>query len=243
MDMKRVTQHLRNIGVLTFLVALAAATIPLPKATQAQAAGSAPVTVVNTPLPVNLTGTGNISGNVNAAQSGAWNVGVTNMPAMQLAPGTTVGISGGFSNTATSPIFTQDVDEPAKNAYVVGLCATSKFQTCPGVTVPFGTRYVIEQVSGECNVGSESSIGGFKLTAHLNGADNVYFFHDKISAGSGDTTVGPFFQESRIYSDGGVENGISAIVFDAGGSGPGAACSITLSGHLVSMDVVFPTAH
>ena len=218
---------------MTFVVALAAVTIPLPKATHA--AGSAPVTVVNTPLPVSLTGTGNISGNVNAAQSGAWNVGVTNLPAVQLAPGTTVGISGGFSNTATSPFFVRDVDERAKNAYVLGLCATSKFQTCPGVTVPVGARYVIEQVSGECNVGSDSSIGGFKLTAHLNGADNVYFFHDKISAGSGDTTIGPFFQESRIYADGGVENGISAKVFDAGGSGPGSACSITLSGYLVSI--------
>ena len=240
--MKRVTQHLRNIGVLTFLVALAAATIPLPKATQAQAAGSAPVTVVNTPLPVNLTGTGNISGNVNAAQSGAWNVGVTNMPAMQLAPGTTVGISGGFSNTATSPIFTQDVDEPAKNAYVVGLCASTE-SSCGGITVPLGTRYVIEQVSGECNVGSESSLYGWKLSARLNGADNIYFVRDNISAGSGDTTTGFFFQESRIYADGGVENGISAHLFGVGGEHHSAACGITLSGYLVSMDVVFPTAH
>ena len=232
--MKRVTR-LTSHGVLTFVVALAAATIQLQKPAAVQAAGTAPVTVMNTPLPVSLSGTGTITGHVNAAQSGAWNVGVTNLPAVQLAPGTTVGITGGFSNTA-NPIFARDVDEPARNAYVLGLCATSKFQTCDGVTVPAGTRYVIEQVSGECNVGSESSIGGFKLTAHLNGADNVYYFHDKISAGGGGaTTVGPFFQESRIYTDGGVQNGISARVFDAGGSGPGAACSITLSGYLVSM--------
>ena len=238
--MKHPTQHLRTIGILSFLVAIAVAIIPLPKSmrAQGQAAGSAPVTVVNTPLPVSLTGTGNISGNVNAAQSGAWNVGVTSLPAVQLAPGTTVGISG-----STSPIFARDVDEPARSAFVLGLCATSKFQTCDGVTVPLGTRYVIEQVSGTCEVGSESSIGGFKLTAPLNGVSNDYFFHDTISAGGGGaTTLGMFFQEARIYTDGGVANGISARVVDAGGSGPGGVCSITLSGHLVSMAAVFPTA-
>lgn len=64
----------------------------------AQAEGSAPVTVVNTPLPVSLTGTGTISGNVNAYQAGTWNVGVTSMPAVQLAAGTTVGITGGGGN-------------------------------------------------------------------------------------------------------------------------------------------------
>ena len=230
--MKHLTQHRKSIGALTFVVALAAATIPLPKTTHAQQ-GSAPVTVVNTPLPVSLTGTGTISGNVNAAQSGVWSVGVTNLPAVQLAAGTTVGISGG--NTSASPIFVRDADDPARNAFVLGLCATSKFQTCPAVTVPVGTRYVIEQVSGECNVGSESSIGGFKLTAQLNGVDNVYYIRDTISAGSGETTIGAFFQESRIYADGGVANGISATVFDAGGSGPGSACSITLSGYLVAI--------
>jgi len=232
--MTHLTQHLRTTGVLTFLVALAVATIPLRKPMHAQgpgpAAGSAPVTVVNTPLPISLTGTGNISGNVNAAQSGAWNVGVTSLPPVQLAPGTTVGISGG-----SGLIFARDVDEPARNAYVTRLCVSTE-STCTGVTVPFGTRYVIEQVSGQCNVGSESSLYGFRLTARLNGVDNVYHFRDDISAGGGgDTTTGFFFQETRIYVDGGVENGISAELAGTGGEHHSASCGITLSGHLVPM--------
>jgi hypothetical protein len=173
---------------------------------------------------------GNVQVKVNnvAAQLVSGSVSVSNFPATQ-----NVNVTG---NTATSPIFVRDVDEPAKNAYVVGLCATSKFATCTGVTVPVGVRFVIEQVSGECNVGSDSSIEGWKLTAQLNGVDNVYFFRDKISAGGGgETTLGTFLEQSRIYADGGVANGISAKVFNEGGSGPGSACDITLSGHLVAM--------
>jgi hypothetical protein len=165
--------------------------------------------------------------NFAATQQVSGTVSVSNFPTTQ-----NVNVTG---NTAASPIFVRDVDEPAKNVYVVGLCAnTSIYQTCEPLTVPVGKRFVIEQVSGECNVGSDSSIEGWKLTAQLNGADNVYWFHDKISApgGSGETTLGPFFELSRIYADG----GISAKVFNEGGEHAGSAeCSITLSGHLVSM--------
>src|SRR5262245_25637173 len=155
MHMKGFAQHLKSIGVWTFVVVIAAATIPLPKPTPVEAAGSAPVTIVNSPLPVTLSGTGSITGNVTAAQGGDWSVGVTSLPAVQLAPGTTVGITA--SNTTTSPIFSKDVDEPAKTAYVVFLCASTE-SSCDGASVPVGTRYVIEQVSGSCNVGSGSSL-------------------------------------------------------------------------------------
>ena len=62
--------------------------------------------MVNTPLPVQLQGTGNVTGQVSATQSGAWNVGVTSLPAVQLAPGGTLAL-----------------DDPAKDAYAVKLCA------------------------------------------------------------------------------------------------------------------------
>ena len=140
--MKEFTQHPRRIGLFALVLALAAATIPLSKPTQAQQ-GSAPVTVVNTPLPVSLVGTGSIAGTVNAAQSGAWNVGVTTLPAVQLAAGTTVGITGGLSNTAAAPIFVRDVDEPGRNAYFAAVCQSTE-TPCGGVTVPAGYRYVIE---------------------------------------------------------------------------------------------------
>lgn len=228
--MKYLTENPRSIGALTVVLAVAAATIPLSRPTQAQQ-GSAPVTVVNTPLPVSLTGTGNISGSVNAAQSGAWNVGVTSLPSVQLAAGTTVGITGGLSNTAATPLFVRDVDEPGRNAYVVYVCQNTE-SPCGGVTVPVGNRYVIEQVAGECQVGTGSTIYGFRLHAWLNGADNVYPVRNNISAesGGGQTTTGFFFQPARIYADGGTE--LSVAFAGVGGS---AFCGVTLSGHLVPM--------
>lgn len=228
--MKYLTENPRSIGALTLVLAVAAATIPLSRPTQAQQ-GSAPVTVVNTPLPVSLTGTGNISGSVNAAQSGAWNVGVTSLPSVQLAAGTTVGITGGLSNTAATPLFVRDVDEPGRNAYVVRVCQ-STISPCGGVTVPVGSRYVIEQVAGECQVGTGSTIYGFRLHAWLNGAENVYPVRNNISAesGGGQTTTGFFFQPARIYADGGTE--LSVAFAGVGGS---AFCGVTLSGHLVPM--------
>lgn len=228
--MKYLTENPRSIGALTLVLAVAAATIPLSRPTQAQQ-GSAPVTVVNTPLPVSLTGTGNISGSVNAAQSGAWNVGVTSLPSVQLAAGTTVGITGGLSNTAATPLFVRDVDEPGRNAHVVHVCQ-STISPCGGVTVPVGNRYVIEQVAGECQVGTGSTIYGFRLHAWLNGAENVYPVRNNISAesGGGQTTTGFFFQPARIYADGGTE--LSVAFAGVGGS---AFCGVTLSGHLVPM--------
>jgi hypothetical protein len=189
------------------------------------------VTVVNTPLPVSLSGTGNISGSVNAAQSGAWNVGVTSLPSVQLAAGTTVGITGGLSNTSASPLFVRDVDEPGRNAHVVRVCQSTE-STCGSVTVPVGNRYVIEQVAGECQVGTGSTIYGFRLHAWLNGAENVYPVRNNISAdsGGGQTTTGFFFQPARIYADGGTE--LSVAFAGLGGS---AFCGVTLSGHLVPM--------
>jgi hypothetical protein len=229
MKMKYLTQHPRSLGVLSLALVFAAATIPMSKPTQAQ--GSAPVTVVNTPLPVSLVGTGTISGSVNAAQSGVWNVGVTSLPAVQLAAGTTVGITGGLSNTAASPLFVRDVDEPGRNAYAVFVCQGTE-SPCEGVTVPAGKRYVIEQVAGECQVGTGSTIYGFRLHASLNGVENVYPVRNNISAdsGGGQTTTGFFFQPARIYADGGTQLSVAFA-----GLGASAFCGVNLSGHLVPM--------
>ncbi|PYT54048.1 MAG: hypothetical protein DMG43_07510, partial [Acidobacteria bacterium] len=100
-------------------------------------AGSAPVMVTNTPLPVSLTGTGSISGNVNAAQSGAWNVGI--------------------NNAGTSPVPVRDMDNAARRVSF----QTSLFALLPngGATVdgtldlsaalPSGKGFVIEHLSAQ----------------------------------------------------------------------------------------------
>src|SRR5438034_8500094 len=102
---------------LTFALGILAIALGLFSTHPAGAAGSAPVIVTNTPLPV--------QGTVNAAQSGTWNVGINgtpnvnianapnvnigSLPAVQLASGTTVGISGtpsvNINNSGASPLF------------------------------------------------------------------------------------------------------------------------------------------
>ena len=88
---------LTNVLTLLSVVALAGLLVIVSSAqTNAGAAGSAPVTVVNTPLPVQGTVSGNVAvtGTVNAVQSGPWSVGVTgNVPAVQ-SGSWNVGITG-----------------------------------------------------------------------------------------------------------------------------------------------------
>ena len=68
--------RLRDYLVITGGILLIALSLSFAHVNPVDSAGSAPVTVVNTPLPVTLQGTGTISGTVAATQSGAWNVGI-----------------------------------------------------------------------------------------------------------------------------------------------------------------------
>lgn len=103
-----------------------------------------PVKVTNIPLPVN------------ASQNGEWSVGVNNFPAIQ-----TVSFNGAqpvsFANTATSPVFAQDVDNngriPFQAEFVLDNTNPGTLPGC-GPTqcqvnfdVPTGKRLVLEQVS------------------------------------------------------------------------------------------------
>jgi len=223
--MKNIATHLRTIVAVAVVGLLAAVALPQPL--PSQAAGSAPVTVVNTPLPVSLEGTGNIAGTVAATQSGAWNVGVTSLPAVQLAAGATVGISG-FSNTAATALFTSDIDAAARAAFAVALCSDIGDGTCAGVyqepnttTLPVGQRFVIEQISHGCD-------GGAYINASLNGHSYQY-----VLPGTG----GGFSQQQRIYVDGGVANGLA---FHLNSPTTDSSCRATLSGHLVQIATPFP---
>src|SRR3989475_12001182 len=180
-----------------------------------------------------------LAGNVNAAQSGAWNVGVTSLPAVQLAPGTTIAVGGG----------SLAVEDPARRAFAVTLCATylDDCGNTPSVaSFPISTRFVIEYAAGICSV-RNTGIHGWELKARLNGQDNLYQVSDKLSAHDDETTTGLFSNPMRVYVDGGVPNGLSVDLLDAGFSeshdlGPFAYCTVTLSGHLVDMPATFPTA-
>src|SRR5947209_15557791 len=135
---------------LTFALGILAIALGLFSTHPAGAAGSAPVTVTNTPLP--------IQGTVNAVQSSAWNVGISGTPSVNVAGLPAVQFNGTqpvtFSNAEANPIFTRDVDSAARHPIVSRVC--SDIGT-PGLncgldpnffTVPGGARLVIEQVDG-----------------------------------------------------------------------------------------------
>ena len=87
-------KHFSKLMLIALSFGISAVALSLVPSKPVGAAGSAPVMVTNTPLPVSLTGTGSISGNVNAAQSGAWNVGI--------------------NNAGTSPVPVRDMDNAAR---------------------------------------------------------------------------------------------------------------------------------
>jgi hypothetical protein len=224
--MKNIATRVRTIVAVAVVGMLAVLVVPQPQPSQA-AEGSAPVTVVNTPLPVSLAGTGKIAGTVAATQSGAWNVGVTSLPAVQFASGATVGISG-FSNTEATALFISDIDAAARGAVAVALCSDTGNGTCASVyqepntaTLPVGERFVIEQISHGCN-------GGAYINASLNG-----YVHQYVLPGAG----GGFSQQQRIYVDGGVPNGLG---FHLNNPVTDSICRATLSGHLVHIAAPFP---
>jgi len=139
------------------LVAVVLSSIPNKGAA---ASGSAPVTVVNTPLPVQGTVdvSQNGSWNVAASQNGVWSVGVNNTPNVSVTNTPTVdaqqmgswnvGITG---NTSENPLFTQDVDQPGRHPYRDSCGQAIPTGTisaqCFLATVPAGKELVVEMVS------------------------------------------------------------------------------------------------
>ncbi len=95
---------------LAFALGIVAIALGLFSTHPAGAAGSAPVMVTNTPLPV--------QGTVGAAQSGAWNVGINGTPNVNVAGLPAVQFNGTqpvtFSNAEANPIFTRDVDSAGR---------------------------------------------------------------------------------------------------------------------------------
>jgi len=135
--------RLKAYLVITGGVLLIALSLSFAHVNPADSAGSAPVTVVNTPLPVTLQGTGTISGTVAATQSGAWNVGINNP--VSLDP------------TTTNPV---TITESQRHPFSVSPFCDTTTSACL-VSVPTLTtqRMEVEYISAFCT----SNISGIPL--------------------------------------------------------------------------------
>lgn len=113
-------------------------------------------------LPLPVTGT------VSAAQSGAWNVGLTGTPTVNLGANSSVKIAG---NAFATPIWTSQSDNPALHTFTYVLTtpfsgAESVFHTTPVVTVPAGLRYVIEHYSVVCTLPAGGTLADVAVTVN-----------------------------------------------------------------------------
>lgn len=145
-----------------------------------------------------LQGTGSVAGTVNAVQSGAWNIDVTNLPAVQLATGATVNLN----SSPAAPIYTEDLS--AKQAFAVSVCDGNGSGACPPdgeVALPVGKRFVIEQISGICRRNGHTP-ATFYVWAPLDGQTYQYFISGVQGLeGSGDTNYIMTGARTRFYAD------------------------------------------
>jgi hypothetical protein len=77
-------------------------------------------------------------------------------------------------NTASSPVFNRDVDNPARTPYTDACTVTPPVQTCT-ITVPAGQRFVIEQFTAvqQLTVGR---LGYVSVAALTSGQDSPHNF-------------------------------------------------------------------
>jgi hypothetical protein len=190
-----------------------------------QGAGGPTVTIDQAQLPLPVQGSLEVKGTVATTQSGPWNVGI-----------------GG--NSASSPLFTRDADNPARRPFQTALCNAENFlggsAVChdPGTyTVPSDRRLVIEFVSGSCSTIGSSGAGSLNglnsLTLQLEttaGGTNVasHIFPPAIFLGQISLA-----HQTRIYADPGttVEFFMGAAV---GPSPFSIDCTITISGYTIT---------
>jgi hypothetical protein len=169
---------------------------------------SVPVSVVNTPLPVQGTVMANIT---NTAVPVTGTVAIGSLPAISL------------NNTSTSPLFVRDVDNPAQNP-VFGSCDLINvpgggFQSCNisfvtsteyFTSVPAGYRLVIESAAGELDLPTGTIPLEFEVRTSLHAGNPVASYTDVIldprlvGAANPFTDLYKVSQQTRIYEDSGV---------------------------------------
>ncbi len=220
---------------LAFALGIVAIALGLFSTHPAGAAGSAPVMVTNTPLPV--------QGTVGAAQSGAWNVGINGTPNVNVAGLPAVQFNGTqpvtFSNAEANPIFTRDVDSAVRHPIVRFVCSDvgtpgSNCGSSPNFfTVPGGARLVIEQVDGTCTQYSGTNVTGVGITTQTDTSIIEHSIPLPFHGNSSDALTLNFSQLTRIYAE--PETTVSARLTGSFVSpGSGAHCQVTVSGYLVN---------
>ena len=195
------------LGVAAFLTLVASMTMMSPRSGEAQ--GSAPVRVVNTPLPV--------SGNVNAAVTGSVNATIDS--AVDLAPGAMVNVG----NTEAAPVPVREVGRNEQLTHGFAGCFFENFIcTIDIATVPIGYRLVIEHISGNINVFADTvqnitvgrafldcclaSNDDYLVPQRMGGSNRLGVNHETLMFFEGGETVRVFIEKGSGAANVGVAN-------------------------------------
>lgn len=212
-----------SIGLVLFASVIA---FSLPQIGHANLAAAAPpndkdVVVVNTnaqPVPVAVQGTPT----VNAKQSGAWTVGLTGTPTIEI------------DNNSGSAIAVRDIDRPTAQPFQYEAVVTIEDGIQGGnaaIPVPSGKLLVVEYVSAFGSAAPDQRIQTFSINTHV-APDNVlrphYLQFEKRENG-GTNYEYTVSQQLRVYAD---TPGASAYVFRANNNGT-ATFRFVVSGYFV----------
>ena len=155
-------QNARRLLIGGALVTLATiGTVMNQSANTLKGADGGPTVTIGGPLPLPTT----------AAQSGAWNVGITGSPSVTAAQGGTwnVGITGTPNVSVTNHVAVRNVDEKGRVPFMQGAfqncVAGNAFCDMSFAAVPAGKRLVVEHVSANIGVNPGSGINGTFLIA------------------------------------------------------------------------------
>ncbi len=234
------------IGMVSLMTVV---TVVLPHISYGSGGNSAPtpstqnVKVVNTPSePVPIQGTATVSGTVQAAQAGTWNVGITGTPVVGLDAANNTVKFDSVNNTvkidAATPVLVRDVDNPPRRYQDFRILDMADGQASNGIffsPVPNGKRLVIEFISvvghtqpgqtlqlAEIYVQTFYSGNSLPYDVQVNGRGQDPFSHLDLFAGS---------KQVRLSADGGTQPQLFAQRSDSTGQ---ARVEMTVSGYLVN---------
>ena len=230
--MKKFKHYLTaSLGLILFVSVIA---FSLPQMGHANFPPDKDVKVINTPaeaVPVAVQGTTTVAGSVNVAntptvnakQSGAWNVGITGTPTVEVG------------NDAGNPVLMRDVDRPTAQPFQYEAVVTIEDGLQGGnasIPIPSGKLLVIENVSAFGTASASQRIQTFSINTHV-APDNtlrphyLQFTPRDTGFSSYEYTVS---QQVRVYAD---TPGAAAYVFRATSSGT-ATFRFVVSGYFVN---------
>lgn len=215
---------IRSYIVVTLAIAILGLSFLLsaPRASEA-APSDKDVVVVNTPadpVPVSVQGT------VQSAQNGAWNVGLTGTPTVQVG------------NAANAPVLVRDVDNPARHPYTsqVFLSWTpgNNVASADFSAVPAGKRLVLEYVAAEGSIPQGQQFFMLIQSPAVNGFVYPLVVTKQASFAFGPTDIYTTSQPVRIYIEPGTTFRALANRNDTTG-GAGTDIIVSVTGYLVDV--------